>query len=82
MIRSLIAALDEPSSLAAIAREVAHLMGAESAALWLNRFSPPPSAYPITLQTISIYWPTQLAGDSFLIGKTASLFVYQDVCVS
>jgi GAF domain-containing protein len=30
----LIAALDEPASLAAIAREVAHLMGAESAALW------------------------------------------------
>ncbi|HKP14043.1 MAG TPA: GAF domain-containing protein, partial [Blastocatellia bacterium] len=32
--RAVIACLDEPSPLAAIAREVAHLMGAESAALW------------------------------------------------
>src|SRR5207249_8638804 len=44
-----------------------------------NRFTPPPSAYPITLQTISIFWPGPANNPSDqLVGKTASLFVYQD----
>src|SRR5207253_4590742 len=31
----------------------------ESAALWLNRFTPPTGAYPLTLNNIYVDWPAQ-----------------------
>jgi len=48
----------------------------ESASIWLNRFSPPSGSYPITIQNLSVYWPSQTTGT--LIGKQARLLVYRD----
>ena len=45
----------------------------EYAAIWLNRFTPSNGSYPLSLQTISIFWPT-----STLIGKRSRLVVYWD----
>ncbi len=50
----------------------------ESAALWLNRFTPPSNSYPITLNGIQIMWPDQSGTGDNLPGKTARLVVYQD----
>jgi hypothetical protein len=48
----------------------------EFASLWLNRFTPPTGSYPITLNNISIFWPTQTTGT--LVGKQARLLAYLD----
>ena len=50
----------------------------ETAAIWLNRFTPPVGAYPINLNSINIFWPSQGANDGQFIGKTARLLVYND----
>lgn len=49
----------------------------ETAAIWLNRFSPGSFNYPLTLDTISVLWPQQSGGGT-LLGKTATLLVYLD----
>src|SRR4029453_17055043 len=46
----------------------------ELAALWLNRFSPPAGAFPITLNSIQIVWPDQ----PNIVGQQARLLVYLD----
>jgi hypothetical protein len=43
-------------------------------AIWINRFSPAPSDFPIQLQQISIMWPNNAA----LVGKNVALLVYRD----
>jgi len=50
----------------------------ESAAVWLNRFSPPNGAYPITINQIHIVWPQQqgVLTDT-IIGKQARLLIYR-----
>ncbi len=50
----------------------------ESAALWLNRFTPPSNSYPIAINGIQILWPDQSGTGDNLPGKTARLMVYQD----
>jgi hypothetical protein len=50
----------------------------ESAALWLNRFTPPTGAYPVSLNGIQIAWPTNSGAPESLIGKLARLVVYHD----
>jgi hypothetical protein len=50
----------------------------ESAAIWLNRFSPPNGAYPITLNKIHILWPQQSGTlTDTIIGKQARLVIYR-----
>ncbi|HEX9989789.1 MAG TPA: S-layer homology domain-containing protein [Chloroflexia bacterium] len=49
----------------------------EYAALWLNRFTPSSSSFPITLQSISVFWPPSSSGGT-LVGKQATLLVYRD----
>ena len=45
----------------------------------ISRFTPgTPLQYPLNVQNISIYWPSQGANNAAFIGKMASLFVYQD----
>lgn len=46
------------------------------AAIWLNRFTPQTSMYPITLRSIAILWPAQQSGT--LSGLQARLLVYHD----
>src|SRR5207253_1701003 len=50
----------------------------QTAGIWLNRFTPPVGAYPITLQNIYILWPSQstITNTNALIGRTARLLVY------
>src|SRR5436190_5769174 len=52
----------------------------ETAGIWLNRFTPPTGAYPITLQDIYVLWPSQstVTNTNALIGQTARLLVYLD----
>lgn len=49
-------------------------------AIWLNRFTPPNGAYPITLNSIQVAWPTVTPAvtPDPIIGRTARLVVYQD----
>lgn len=51
-----------------------------TAAIWLNRFTPPTASYPITLDSIRIYWPVQsdFGINDTLIGKQTRLLVYGD----
>src|SRR5207248_666058 len=42
--------------------------------LWLNRFTPPLGAYPVSLDSIQINWPNQPG----ILGKQARLLVYLD----
>ncbi len=51
---------------------------AETAAIWLNRFSPGSAIYPLTINQISVLWPTQTGITDTLVGKTARLLVYRD----
>ena len=48
----------------------------ESAALWLNRFTPPAGSYPLTLNSVQIYWPTSPQGP--LTGLPVKILVYYD----
>ena len=50
---------------------------AQIAMIWLNRFTPSSGAFPITLQSIQIAWPTQ-TDSTTLVGKTVRLVVYSD----
>jgi Concanavalin A-like lectin/glucanases superfamily/Kelch motif len=50
----------------------------ESAAIWLNRFSPPPGSFPITLNQIHVYWPDQGSYGGNIIGLPIKLLVYLD----
>jgi hypothetical protein len=49
-------------------------------ALWLNRFTPPSASYPITIESIKIFWPmqTMFGVNDTLIGKHARLLLYGD----
>jgi hypothetical protein len=49
----------------------------ETAAIWLNRFSPGNFTYPMTINRISILWPAQASGGT-LVGRSARLLVYRD----
>ena len=51
-------------------------MSTESAAIWINKFTPPAGSYPITLNTVSIEWPQNSAGT--LVGLQARILVYSD----
>lgn len=46
--------------------------------IWLNRFTPAVSDFPVTLQSVSIYWPRTVAAKVELVGKQVKLLVYQD----
>ena len=48
----------------------------ESAALWLNRFSPAPGTGAFTIDSISIEWPDNTGGT--LLGKQVNLVAYYD----
>jgi hypothetical protein len=48
----------------------------ESAAIWLNRFTPAPGTGSFTIDSISILWPNN--GDNTLIGKQVDLLAYYD----
>ena len=48
----------------------------ESAAIWLNRFSPPPGTGAFTIDSISILWPQNTNGS--LVGKQVNLVAYYD----
>jgi hypothetical protein len=48
----------------------------ENAALWLNRFTPPADTFPLSLDTISIYWPA--ASQNITVGLQMRLLVYLD----
>lgn len=43
--------------------------------IWLNRFTPPAGAFPITLQSIYVYWPQEAGG---ILGRPIRLLVYSD----
>lgn len=47
--------------------------GKEYAAVWLNRFA---VSGPVTINTLSIFWPTQTSGT--LVGKQPNLLAYYD----
>ena len=47
-------------------------------AIWLNRFTPNPSDYPLHLDTIGIQWPDANMAGTNLVGKTVDLLVYLD----
>jgi hypothetical protein len=49
-------------------------------AIWLNRFTPPSASYPITIESVKIFWPMQttLGVNDTLIGKHTRLLVYGD----
>lgn len=49
----------------------------ESAAIWLNRFTPG-GGFPITLTQIQVYWPSQGDNDPLFIGQPIKLLVYND----
>ena len=49
----------------------------ETAAIWLNRFTPGGLNYPLTINSISVFWPAQ-AITGTVVGKTARLLVYAD----
>lgn len=48
----------------------------ESAAIWLNRFTPPSGTGAFTINTISIEWPDNPNGS--LVGKAINLVAYYD----
>ncbi len=48
----------------------------EDPSIWLNRFTPYAPRYPITIQTIQIYWPAQTTGT--IVGLPVKLLVYID----
>ena len=48
----------------------------KSAAIWINRFTPPAGSYPITLNTVSIEWPQNSGGT--VVGLQARVLVYAD----
>jgi len=48
----------------------------ETAALWLNRFTPPAGSYPLTLNSVQIFWPTSPQGP--LTGLAVKILVYFD----
>src|SRR5207248_1289955 len=48
----------------------------ETAAIWLNRFTPPGGAYPIVLNQVHILWPDN--GTGAIVGKSVRLLVYLD----
>jgi len=48
----------------------------ESAAIWLNRFSPPAGTGAFTIDSISILWPQN--GNGTLVGKAINLVAYYD----
>ena len=50
----------------------------ETAALWLNRFTPVPSSFPLTLSQIQIFWPPDSLSGGSLIGFPVKLLVYSD----
>src|SRR5439155_15986422 len=54
--------------------------GTESAAIWLSRFTPPVGAYPVTIDNISIAWPSQgtTTYTNLLSDQIARLLVYGD----
>jgi hypothetical protein len=48
----------------------------ESAAIWLNRFTPPAGTGAFTIDSISILWPDN--GNGTLVGKDVDLVAYYD----
>jgi len=46
------------------------------AGIWLNHFSPGAITYPLTINTISIFWPSQSIGT--LLNRQVRLLVYRD----